>query len=363
VGHQSNEACGVGIPTYRVDLKREIDLIEEVARLYGVDRIPATPPRGAFGENAFDATHDELGEARHMFTGLGLYETQGQTLVSRKSAVLVAAEPALVALANPLSSDMDVLRPSLLPGMLDLLRHNFSHQNSLVPLFEVGRVFSRVEGQTREERRLALALAGQRGAPFWSGDDRDARFDIYDLKGLLEEFFEQFGVRGVSYARRGEATAFFVESATLSLGGKIPLGEMGLLSPLLARQYDLRGAVVLAELNLDQLLARRNAGRAFKPLPAFPAIRRDVAMIVPESTTHESVLLAVKQAKPPHLESLELFDVFRGKHIPEGQKSLAYAFTYRHAEHTLTDAEVNAAHEQVVAEFKKSLRAVVREGE
>ena len=178
---------------------------------------------------------------------------------------------------------------------------------------------------------------------------------------MLEEFLEQFGIRGVTFGRRADSTAMFLESATIALGGKLPLGEVGQLLPALAKKYDLRDAVFLAELNLDQLLARRNPAKSFKPLPQFPTIRRDVAMLVPEATTHEAVMQAVKQAKPANLEVVELFDVFRGKNVPEGQKSLAYAFTYRSPEKTLTDAEVNAAHTKVVEAFKAQLKAAVRE--
>ena len=127
-----------------------------------------------------------------------------------------------------------------------------------------------------------------------AASERDAKFDACDLKGIVEEFLEQFGVRGVTFTRRAESTALFLESATIALGGKLPLGEMGQLSPALAKKYDLRDAVFLAELNLDQLLARRNPAKSFKPLPQFPAIRRDVAMLVPEATTHEAVLQTVK---------------------------------------------------------------------
>ena len=119
---------------------------------------------------------------------------------------------------------------------------------------------------------------------------------------------------------------------------------------------------ILAELDLDLLLKRRNQTKSFKPLPAFPSIRRDVAMIVPEATAHEAILNIVKQVKPQNLESVDLFDVFRGKNVSGEQKSMAYAFTYRAADRTLTDAEVNAAHTAVVEEFKQQLRAVIREG-
>ncbi len=203
-------------------------------------------------------------------------------------------------------------------------------------------------------------MTGQRAPLFWSGEFRDAKFDAYDLKGVLEEFLDQFGVRGLSYLRRPENTSIFLESATVQLG-KQPVGEFGQLLPSLAKHHDLRDAVLLAELNLDLLLTRRNSAKSFKPLPAFPSTRRDVAMLVSEATTHEAVLQVVKQAKPANLESLELFDVFRGKNVPPGQKSLAYAFTYRNSERTLTDAEVNAAHEKLVEQFRKNLQATVRE--
>jgi phenylalanyl-tRNA synthetase beta chain len=366
---QSPGVCTFNIPTWRVDLKREVDLIEEVARLHGVNNIPSTPPRGALGMNAYDSVHDQIAEARRILSGLGLNEAQGQTLISNSEFQISNIEP--VALANPLSSDMDVLRPSLLPGLIHSLRHNVSRKNYDVALFEVGRVFPRngenlkhagpEAGAPKEERRVAIALTGQRNSAFWSGDDRNAKFDAYDLKGLLEEFLEQFGLRGVTFTRRADSTPLFLESAVVALGGKLALGEVGQLLPTLAKKYDLRDGVLLAELNLDLLLARRNPAKSFKSLPQFPTIRRDVAMIVPEATTHEAVLQTVRQTKPANLESVELFDVFRGKHVPAGQKSLAYAFTYRSPEKTLTDVEVNAAHTKIVDAFKAQLSASLRE--
>ncbi|HSU56012.1 MAG TPA: phenylalanine--tRNA ligase subunit beta, partial [Candidatus Dormibacteraeota bacterium] len=358
------------VPSFRVDIKREIDLIEEIARLYGVEKIPSTPPRGALGSNPYDALHDVLAEARRLLVSMGLSEAQGQTLISDSAAKLVVPE-AVVPLANPLSSDMNVLRPSLLPGLLDALRHNVSRRNYDLALFEVGRVFSTrpanpndgsggLRPGTNEQRRLAIALTGHRFASFWAGEQREARFDLHDLKGMLEEFFEHFGDRAIGWTRRPESTPLFLESATVQLG-KFPIGQLGQLLPSLARQYDLRDPVLLAELDLDLLMARRNPAKSFKAIPALPSVRRDVAMVVPEPTTHDAVLQVVRQAKPAHLESVELFDVFRGKNVPEGQKSLAYAFTYRSAERSLTDAEVNAVHEKLLAQFTAALHAQVRD--
>ena len=358
VAQQPGE-CTFSIPSWRVDLKREVDLIEEVGRLFGIDKIPSTPPRGALGSNAFDSVYDQIGEVRRILAGLGLNEAQGQTLIS--SAELGMRNAESVMLANPLSSDMDMLRPSLLPGLIHSLRHNVSRKNYNVALFEIGRVFKNENGQTKENRSVAISITGQRALPFWSGEERDAKVDNYDLKGMIEEMLEQFGLRGIAFGKRAESTALFLESAAVTLGGKLPLGELGQLPPTLAKKYDLRDAVFLAEFNLDLLLSKRNPAKSFKALPQFPSSRRDVAMLVPETVTHETVLSAVKQAKAANLEAVELFDVFRGKHVPAGQKSLAYAFTYRAADKTLTDGEVNSAHEKIVAVFKTQLSATFRE--
>ena len=336
------------IPTWRVDLKREIDLIEEICRLHGIDQIPATPPRGCIGENEFDSIHDNIAEVRRILTGIGLDEAQGQTLISDTSAQLVADE--FVGLEHPLSNDMDVLRPSLLPGLLDSLRNNFTRQNHDVSLFEIGRVF---EVGLKECRRLGIVIAGRR-------QREDARLDAADLKGIIDKLLERIGAFGINYERREAGTNLFLESAELKMGKNV-IGQMGQLLPVLGKEYGSRDAIFLAELDLEILLKRRTTNKSFKSLPKFPAIERDVAMLVAESVTHAEVLVVVKNTKAANLVDTELFDVFRGQNVPEGQKSLAYSFTYRSAEKTLTDEEVNGAHESLVVAFKEKLGAMIRD--
>ncbi|MGC9034779.1 MAG: phenylalanine--tRNA ligase subunit beta [Verrucomicrobiia bacterium] len=355
-----DDAVTFQIPSFRPDLKREIDLIEEVARLYGVDKIPSTPPRGAIGFNNFDSIYDQISEARRILTGLGLDEAQGQTLISENAAKLIENQN-YVLLANPLSSDMNALRPSLLPCLLDSLRYNISHKNYDVALFEIGKVFKRENNNIKEYRKVAIALTGCREELFWQGSDREEKYDIFDLKGIIEEFLENFGIRGVVYNKETVEDSLFLEYASINLGGKIQLGRFGQVHPKLARTYDLRDPVYLAELDLDLLISKRNITRIYKQMPQFPGIRRDVAMIVPETVTHENILQIIKKAKPQYLEDVQLFDVFRGKNIPEGQKSVAYAFTYRSNERTLTDAEVNKIHDELVAELKAKIPATIRE--
>lgn len=354
------DATTFQIPTFRIDLKREIDLVEEVARLYGVDKVPSTPPRGAIGFNNFDSVYNQISEVRMILIGMGLDEAQGQTLISDTAAKLIEQQN-YVMVANPLSSDMNTLRPSLLPGLLDSLRHNISHKNYDVGLFEVGKVFRRESSYVKEGRKVGIALTGCRVEPFWQGAERDAKYDIFDLKGIIEEFFDNFGIKGVVYNKVNTEDALFFEYAEILLGGKIRLGKLGQAHPRLARTYDLRDAVYLAELDLDAILSKRNTTRIYKPLLQFPGIRRDVAMIVPESITHDAILQVIKKAKPKYLEEVQLFDIFRGKNIPQDQKSMAYGFIYRSDERTLTDVEVNQIHNGLVEELKAKIPATIRD--
>jgi phenylalanyl-tRNA synthetase beta chain len=366
----SDGQLAVEVPTFRVDMKREIDLIEEIARLYGVERIPSTPPRGAIGAHPFDAVYDSYAEVRRILAACGITEAQGQTLISDNTVSALLGDdgtPRLLRLENPLSSDMNVLRPSLVPGLLDSLRRNLHHQTGDVRLFEIGRVFANqsapnaAPGTTAlaEERRIAIVMTGHRQGAFWSGSEREAKLDLFDLKGVIEEWFAELGIRGVQWQRNETTSPLYLESAAVLIG-KHRAGEIGQLNPVTARKYDLRDPVLIAEFNLDFLLSRRNLAKSFQPLAAFPAVRRDVAMIVDDAVSHDRVLTVVKQAKPQHLEDTELFDVFRGKNVPEGRKSIAYAFTYRNRERTLTEAEVNATHEKLVEKLRSELNAEIR---
>ena len=354
----SDSEVRFGIPSYRVDLKREVDLIEEVARLYGVDKIPATPPRGATGFHEYDRVHDELAEVRQHLVGMGLSEIQGQTLISDR-AVGIPPESDCVALEHPLSSDMNMLRPSLLPGLVAVLQHNANHGTQDVAIFELGGVFRMKDGDPLEVRRLSVAMTGTKAPGFWMADQAPGDCDVFDLKGALEVLLDRLGLRGLQWRPAATVDPLFVEAGEIGLG-KQTLGCFGQMQPVTAAKLDLKRPVFLAELDLDLVLARRHAGRSFKALAQFPSVRRDVAMLVDEGVTHDDVLREVKKAKATLLQGVELFDVFRGKGIPEGKKSVAYAFVYRHQDRTLKDDEVTEAHAQIVARLKASAGAEIR---
>lgn len=357
-GAASETSVEFWIPSFRVDLKREVDLIEEVARLYGADRISATPPRGTIGRHEHDKLHDGLALARQILVGQGLHEIQAQTLISDQAAGIPSSLES-VALEHPLSSDMNVLRPSLLPGLVEALRHNANHGVADAALFEMGSVFCLRDGQPAEEERLALALTGRRLPLFWKKEKETGDFDLFDLKGRLELLLEAIGVQGAQWRRAESSEAPFAEEGSLSIGKQV-IGRFGQMRPLLASRLDLKKPVLLAELDLKILLKRRSQKRSFQALPMFPSARRDAAMLVDESISHADVLRAVKKGKPDFLQTVELFDVFRGRGIPEGKKSVAYAFVYRHRRRTLKDEEVATAHAKVIQRLQDEIAAEIR---
>jgi phenylalanyl-tRNA synthetase beta chain len=303
-------------------LEREADLIEEVCRIYGVERIPAKMQPSTPAVSEFDAKWDSLARMRRVLTALGFHEAQNQTLVG-------AGE---LKLQNPLSADQHALRAKLEPGLLANLRTNVSRHQYDVKLFEIGRVFA---ADGKESLHLALAVIGRRQPDSWETGLREARLDYYDLKGAMEEVGDALGV-AVSPAIR-----------------QIP--------PLQAKKLDLRDAVYVAELDLGSVLAARGRDKSFRELPKFPAVVRDVALVVDDTVSHAEIVAAIENARNKLLEQVEIFDIYRGTSIPTGKKSMAYSLTFRAADRTLTDAEVNGAHEQLKRSLVQTLKCEIRE--
>jgi phenylalanyl-tRNA synthetase beta chain len=309
-----------------------------------VEKIPAQIQSRLGGTvSEFDAKWDARRRVREILTGLGFHEAMNQTLVSseqdppgRSEAERITTFPAgkPLQLRNPLSEEQGALRSSLVPGLLANLRTNVSRHQYDVKLFEIGRVFAANGG---ESVHLALAVTGRREPDSWEASRRDAKLDLYDLKGALEELAESLRVAGVA------ATAITP------------------IAPALAKKLDLRDAVYVAELELDPLLAATDHQKTFRELPKFPAVVRDVALVVEESVRHGDVLAAIEKNRNQLLERVQLFDIFRGGSIPTDRKSMAYSLTFRAEDRTLTDGEVNDAHEGIKRELQRALRCEIRE--
>ena len=311
-GH-SEDGCEVEVPTFRVDLEREADLIEEVCRIYGVERIPAQMQPATVAVSEFDARWDALTKIRATLNALGFHEAVNQTMVA-------AGE---LKLQNPLNAEMSAMRAALLPGLLANLRTNVARHEFDVKLFEIGRVF---DAAGKESLRLAMAATGRRTTGDW---ERPEKVDYFDVKGALEEL--------------GAATEIRV----------IPAAQ--------AKKMDLRDAVYATELDLEPLLTAAREDKRYRGLPKFPAVVRDVALVVDEGVEHAAIVAALTRSQNKLLERVEVFDIFRGGSIPTGKKSMAYSLTFRAADRTLTDAEVNAAHEALKRQLQQAVQCEIRE--
>ena len=323
----------VEVPGYRVDLEREVDLIEEVARDTGYERVPATLPgvRQAGG-----LTHEQRLRRRvaDLLAGAGAMETRSLSFLSTADREALGWEA--VRVANPLSEDDAYLRPGLLAGLLSTARRNVSHRRTSLRLFELGTVFVPGDAEPVEDDRVAAVLVGP-ATEEWPSD-RGGQ-DALDATGLLAHLLGGLGVRAWRLGQAGDRPWHPGRSAAVLLDGQV--GWAGELHPSVAAAFDLPGRVAALELSVAPILAAAAADVRFADVSRFPPVRRDVAFLVDRDVPAAAIREALVGAAGDLLERAVLFDVFEGDPLPEGKRSLAYALDFRAADRTLTDAEAD----------------------
>ncbi|HEY3899099.1 MAG TPA: phenylalanine--tRNA ligase subunit beta [Chthoniobacter sp.] len=347
---------GWEIPSFRPDLTREIDLIEEIARVVGIDAVPARMRAQFAPASATDLIYDRAMNLRRALTAQGFAEARTLMLIGDAMPILNALYPNPEnrrKVKNPMNDDQVLLRPGLLPGLLQALRDNVRAGAKSVRLFEIGRVFA---AQIPEESsRLAVALTGPTAERSWrAGEGSPA--DFFHLKGVIAAML---GSQTTFSASQNPALAL---SVTIEVNGK-PVGFAGQLWPKDARALDAETPVLIAELDPEALPAGA-AAKKYREIPRFPATARDIALLAPLNLAHEQIEHTLKTANEPLLAGVELFDVFAdptGSRIPADKKSVAYSLTYRSSEKTLTADEVNAAHTRLKERLKSTLAVTLRE--
>jgi phenylalanyl-tRNA synthetase beta chain len=344
----TSESATWKIPSHRRDLHRDVDLIEEVLRAYGIDKIPGRT-RGRFmPTSAADRSHDvETLFLRDRLTASGLSEVRTSKLISRSASALSEA----MELRNPLSEDHVALRPNLMSGLLDVLERNIRAGAESVFIFEIGRAFIPPSG--KEERHLGILLWGNVGsAPNWRSQVR-RNLDLFDLKGALKCIIPNLSFRLGQFPDFALAVDICSADERIGFGGQLLTGKSSASS-----------SVLVAELNADLLLDKGGLAKEFRELDRYPAITRDIAMVVPEKLTHAEILRGIEDPAEPLLESIQLFDLFegtKGTPSPASGKSLAYRLTYRAKNRTLTNEEVTAAHAKIRERLKRELGVTLRE--
>lgn len=356
---RTGDGWTVTAPGWRVDQHRDVDLIEEIGRHFGFEHLPSTFPGVQQAPAPSDPRIARDQRTRRLALARGFSEAISFAFIDARHAVpfLVGAAP--VALANPLSETFAVMRPSLLPGLLAAVSHNRRHGRRDVQLFEVGTRFS----PAGESRAIALAWTGLATADHWSGQRRDV--DFFDLKGVVEQLADAFDAPLTFDLPDSDSLASAVlvpgRAATLRLAGTA-VGVLGQVTPAVCDGHDMPGQepTLVAELDLDALSRESGALRMARPLPRFPAAVRDVALLIDEHLSAAQVRGTILADAPETLVSVVEFDRYQGKGIPEGKISLALRLTYQSHERTLTDAEVEAANNDVVGVLSTSLGAVRR---
>jgi len=333
------------IPSYRRDLQRDVDLIEEVVRAYGADKIPGTDRSRFTPASIADHAHDLESAWRERLAAVGLDEVRTSKLLPRER---FAFSESAIELRNPLSEDHVALRPSILAGLLGVLDRNIRAGAERVAIFEIGRTFIPPSG--KEERHVGILLWGNvASAPNWRSP-KSRGLDLFDLKGALECVAPNLSFRQGKFPDLALPVDVFSSYRMIGFGGQ-----------LLAAKSTAPGAVFVAEVHADLLLMRNELATKFRDIEKFPAVTRDIAMIVPEETSHQKILRAIEEPREPLLEHVELFDLFSDGEIGNARKSLAYRLTYRDRSRTLTSEEVNAAHAKIRERLRRDLGAELRE--
>ena len=359
-----SEKCTVIPPLYRLDLTREADLSEEVARIYGLDKIPIIPVRSKSVAPIAKDAYLAYETLRDKIIGLGLYECMHYSMVSEKSALSDSRFTLddLVKISNPLSLELACMRPSLLGEMLETVERNISRKNLNLKLFELGNVFCANQDMFAEERKeICIMLSGQKNPELFS-DSLKAQYDFYDMKGLLESLMEVCEIVNYSFEKANDDRFAPGQGAALLLDGKVA-GHLGLLASKFTKNLRTEYPVFAAQLEVSEILKAqaKDSSLFFTPVPQYPATTRDVAFVADKSLEHQEVIKFIEGAKLKNFESVKLFDIFTDdKAIGAGKKSMAYTLTFRNNERTLTDKEVNSAFEKLRSRMESQLNIELR---
>lgn len=344
----------VAAPTFRPDIESEADVAEEVARMYGYDKIPSTLLSGEATKGGKNERQYAQDKVEDILTSQGMYEicTYTFTAPSVFDKLNIPSDSALrntVKITNPLGEDTSVMRTTTIASTLDILARNYNQRNESAKVFEVGKIYIPTEtGKLPNEPEIIMM--GMYGADI----------DFYDIKGACEALFDGFGLSGVKFTALKDNPTFHPgRTAKISVNG-CDLGIVGQVHPAVSEKYGIDTACYVAELSFDTLFENADNDKKFKAMPKFPAVTRDIAMLCDSSTPVADIEEIIVSSSGKLLDTIKLFDVYQGSQIPEGKKSVAYAVSYRAADRSLTADEVNKVFDKVIKNLEEKLGAQLR---
>lgn len=347
------------VPTFRPDLEGVADLAEEVARLYGLENIP---PKQLItidyqvGMNEFDIFIDQI---RELLVGCGLQEVITSSMVNSQLWEELTGQK-IYPILNPISKDLDGMRNFLLPSLAQVIEHNRKRKYFNLKLFEINHVFlppADLNQQPREELHLAIALTGKREGNLWFSSGEEV--DFFDIKGLAQLLSDKISLDNSQFISYSDSV--IIEEGLALFNGNNQLGILGRLCSRIAAKFEIDSEVYGAEFQLHKMYENRKIDRKYQPISRFPAIERDVALIIDEDVAAGEIVSSIQEEGRPYLTKVEIFDVYRGKQIPAGKKSLAFHLHFQAMDRTLTEEEINLLMEKIFAVVNRNFQAKLRE--
>jgi phenylalanyl-tRNA synthetase beta chain len=348
----------VEVPTFRPDLTREIDLIEEIARIYGYDKIETFFRAG--GALLTPVTEEErlIKRVKNFLAGKGFFEVVTNNLVDPVKMSKINPLRKGVRVLNPLNEELSTLTTSLSYNLLSVIYHNLNRKEKDLRFFELSKVFWAKDGDSPEEKlQLEIALCGEKAPTFW--DEKEQKTDFYDLKGILEDLLSELKIQDYTLLHK-ESNLFSEEISFEAQSQGKSLGWLGKLSFEILKLFDIEEEIFLAEIDFQNLSESIPPLKFYTPLPRFPRVERDISLVVEERILAGDLGRKIIELGGKLIEKIQLFDLYKGPQVPEGKKSLAYAIWYRSEERTLTDEEVEKVHRKIVEGLKASFGAELR---
>lgn len=341
------------VPTFRQDVKIREDVAEEVVRMYGYDRIPVVAIKGEAVEGAKTPRQKAIDTMKDILTASGLYEGMAYSFVSPKvfDSINIPQDSKLrnvVKILNPLGEDFSVMRTTAIPAMMESLGRNYARDNKEVGLFEISKVYIPTNDVLPDEReKITAGIYG--------------KVDFYDMKGIVEAVLKAMGVEKAEFVPETDNPVFHPGRTARLLIRKKDAGVLGEIHPDVAEKYGLDTKVYVCEIDIDTIIGASKLDKKYKHLPKYPAVTRDIAMLVKDSVTVGEIEHIINKAGKELLEEVKLFDVYKGKQVPEGFKSVAYSLIYRKEDKTLTDEEVSVVHNNILKMLSEKLNAELRQ--
>jgi phenylalanyl-tRNA synthetase beta chain len=348
----NEDTITVSVPTRRIDISIQEDLIEEVGRIYGVDNIEGKLPIMPLKTGSYDTTTRQI---RNKMVDLGLNETLSYILVNDKEAKQFTSDDKkeTLKLLAPLTEERNTLRASILPSLYKIYEYNIARNVKDVSIFEIGKSFYKEGENYGEERKIGALLSGD----YYLGIGNQKKVDFYIVKGIVEELLDYLGYGGrYSFVAPKNLPQEFHpgQTADINLNGEI-IGIMGKVHPKKTSDD-----VFVFEINLDKLLEKKTGKMKYKEISKYPSVKKDLAMVVNKDITNDEILKQIKKSAGSLLTDMKVFDVYTGQNIEKGKKSMAYSLTFGAKDKTLTDEEINKVLEKIIADLEKGIGAELR---